>query len=40
MPRVNQSSVAGQWTMFRDFFTTNECRDLIFHVQEHRVTLL
>jgi tetratricopeptide (TPR) repeat protein/SAM-dependent methyltransferase len=27
-------------TMFGDFFTTNECRDLIFHVQEHRVTLL
>jgi hypothetical protein len=25
--------------MFADFFTTNECRDLIFHVQEHRVTL-
>ncbi len=26
-------------TMFGDFFTTNECRDLIFHVQEHRITL-
>ena len=25
--------------IFGDFFTTNECRDLIFHVQEHRVTL-
>jgi SAM-dependent methyltransferase len=25
-----------QWN---DFFTVNECRDLIFHVQEHRVTL-
>ena len=24
---------------FSDFFTTNECRDLIFHVQEHRMTL-
>ncbi len=22
-----------------DFFTTSECRDLIFHVQEHRLTL-
>jgi hypothetical protein len=22
-----------------DFFTTNECRDLLFHVQEHRITL-
>ncbi len=25
-----------QW---QDFFTTNECRDLLFHVQEHRMTL-
>jgi SAM-dependent methyltransferase len=25
-----------QWN---DFFTMNECRDLIFHVQEHHVTL-
>jgi tetratricopeptide (TPR) repeat protein/SAM-dependent methyltransferase len=25
---------------FSDFFTTNECRDLIFHVQEHQMTLL
>jgi hypothetical protein len=25
-----------QW---EDFFTTNECRDLLFHVQEHRITL-
>jgi tetratricopeptide (TPR) repeat protein len=24
---------------FRDFFTTSECRDLLFHVQEHRFTL-
>jgi tetratricopeptide (TPR) repeat protein/SAM-dependent methyltransferase len=22
-----------------DFFATNECRDLLFHVQEHRITL-
>ena len=22
-----------------DFFTTGECRDLLFHVQEHRTTL-
>lgn len=22
-----------------DFFTTSECRDLLFHVQEHRTTL-
>jgi 2-polyprenyl-3-methyl-5-hydroxy-6-metoxy-1,4-benzoquinol methylase/tetratricopeptide (TPR) repeat protein len=25
-----------QW---EDFFTTNECRDLLFNVQEHRITL-
>jgi tetratricopeptide (TPR) repeat protein/SAM-dependent methyltransferase len=24
---------------FQDFFTTSECRDLLFHVEEHRVTL-
>ena len=24
---------------FSDFFATNECRDLIFHVQEHQMTL-
>ena len=22
-----------------DFFTTSECRDMLFHVQEHRMTL-
>src|SRR5579862_282534 len=26
-------------TRWADFYTTNECRDLLFHVQEHRVTL-
>ena len=25
--------------MFNDFFTTSECRDLLFHVQENRMTL-
>ena len=24
---------------FNDFFSTSECRDLLFHVQEHRMTL-
>src|SRR5262249_1554058 len=24
---------------FNDFFTTSECRDLLFHVQENRMTL-
>ena len=23
----------------KDFFSTSECRDLFFHVQEHRLTL-
>jgi tetratricopeptide (TPR) repeat protein/SAM-dependent methyltransferase len=26
-------------TQFGDFFTTSECRDLLFHPQEHRITL-
>jgi 2-polyprenyl-3-methyl-5-hydroxy-6-metoxy-1,4-benzoquinol methylase len=26
-------------TAWADFFTTSECRDLLFHVQEHRTTL-
>jgi SAM-dependent methyltransferase len=26
--------------MCRDFFTTSMCRDLLFHVQEHRYTML
>ncbi len=26
-------------TKWDDFFATNECRDLLFHVQEHRITL-
>ncbi len=25
--------------LFNDFFTTSECRDLLFHVREHRMTL-
>jgi SAM-dependent methyltransferase len=27
-------------TAMRDFFVTSECRDLLFHVREHRFTLL
>jgi SAM-dependent methyltransferase len=26
-------------TQFPDFYSTSECRDLLFHVQEHRLTL-
>ncbi len=25
--------------LYKDFFSTSECRDLLFHVQEHRFTL-
>ncbi len=28
-----------QLTLFRDFYAMSECRDLLFHVQEHRLTL-
>jgi hypothetical protein len=29
-----------QWlTEMSDFYSTSECRDLLFHVQEHRLTL-
>jgi tetratricopeptide (TPR) repeat protein/2-polyprenyl-3-methyl-5-hydroxy-6-metoxy-1,4-benzoquinol methylase len=28
-----------QLTLFRDFYAISECRDLLFHVQEHRLTL-
>ena len=24
---------------FSDFYTTSECRDLLFHVQEHQLTM-
>jgi hypothetical protein len=26
-------------TRFYDFFSTSDCRDLLFHVQEHRLTI-
>jgi hypothetical protein len=29
-----------KFTNYNDFFTLSECRDLLFHVQEHRFTLL
>ena len=36
---TEDGSLLKSLTIFGDFFTTNECRDLIFHVQEHRITL-
>ncbi len=32
-------SLLGSVTQWSDFFTTSECRDLLFHPQEHRITL-
>lgn len=34
-----ENSKLGDLCMIKDFFGTSECRDLLFHVQEHRFTL-
>jgi tetratricopeptide (TPR) repeat protein/SAM-dependent methyltransferase len=36
---ADDGTVLKSLTSVADFFTTNDCRDLIFHVQEHRTTL-
>ncbi len=36
---ANTAARFAQLSSFRDFFGTSECRDLLFHVQEHRYTL-
>jgi tetratricopeptide (TPR) repeat protein/SAM-dependent methyltransferase len=37
---VQGASIELQWlSKITDFYSTSECRDLLFHVQEHRVTL-
>jgi tetratricopeptide (TPR) repeat protein/SAM-dependent methyltransferase len=36
---ADDGSLLKSVTIFGDFFTTNECRDLLFHVQEHQITL-
>jgi tetratricopeptide (TPR) repeat protein/2-polyprenyl-3-methyl-5-hydroxy-6-metoxy-1,4-benzoquinol methylase len=37
---VRNSSVELEWLgTTQDFYSTSECRDLLFHVQEHRLTL-
>jgi SAM-dependent methyltransferase len=36
---ADDGSLLKSASTFSDFFTTNECRDLIFHVQEHQMTL-
>ena len=33
------NGLLNQPTRAEDFFTLSECRDLLFHVQEHRLTL-
>jgi SAM-dependent methyltransferase len=32
-------AMARNITWFNDFYSTSECRDLVFHTQEHRMTL-
>ena len=32
-------AMARNITWFNDFYSTSECRDLVFHAQEHRMTL-
>jgi SAM-dependent methyltransferase len=34
-----ESEPARQIVTYLDFFTTSECRDMLFHVQEHQMTL-
>jgi SAM-dependent methyltransferase/Tfp pilus assembly protein PilF len=36
---IDNRAQFGRVTSSRDFYVTSECRDLLFHVQEHRYTL-
>ena len=36
---LDQHSDLGRLTKLSDFYTTSECRDMLFHVQEHRFSL-
>ena len=36
---VADSAAARNLQRFKDFYSTSECRDLLFHTQEHRMTL-
>ncbi len=36
---LDNGTLFRQLTLFRDFYAISECRDLLFHVQEHRFTL-
>ena len=37
---ADDGSLLKSLTQADDFFATSECRDMLFHVQEHRITLL
>jgi tetratricopeptide (TPR) repeat protein/SAM-dependent methyltransferase len=37
--RLEESSALHNVTKYADFFTTNECRDLLFHVQEQQLSI-
>ena len=36
---IENFAQSGRLTAIRDFYVTSECRDLLFHVREHRFTL-
>jgi tetratricopeptide (TPR) repeat protein/SAM-dependent methyltransferase len=36
---ADDGSLVKSVTAWTDFYSTNECRDLLFHVREHRITL-
>lgn len=40
VPVLMKKHDLGLITRYRDFFTMSECRDLLFHVQEHRFNLM
>jgi len=37
--RLEEGSALRNVTKYADFFTTSECRDLLFHVQEHQLSI-
>ena len=38
-PQAGDGSLLKSLTQWTDYYTTSECRDLLFHPQEHRMTL-
>jgi hypothetical protein len=39
LPSADDGTLLGQLLTSPDFYTTSGCRDLLFHAQEHRLTL-